>query len=123
MFEKASREKIRFNSVKGNLTVEDLWDLPLTSLNTLAKGINKKLKMESEEDFLEESKKDDVLQLQFDLVIHVIKTRQEENKKAKLKLDNKKKKEKILAILAKKQDDSMEQKSEADLLKELEELG
>jgi len=122
MFEKASRLKVRFNSRKGMLSPEDLWDLSLVNLNLLAKGLNKQLKTQEEEDFLEEVAKDDVIQLQFDLVIHVLKTKQEENKKARTASDNKKRKEQILAILAKKRDDSLEQKSEEELLKELEAL-
>ena len=34
IFEQAARQKIRFESVLGLLCVEDLWDLPLTSLNS-----------------------------------------------------------------------------------------
>ena len=123
MFEKASREKLRFSSVKGLLTVEDLWDLPLSQLNTFAKSINKKLKTEEEEDFLEEVKKDEKLQLSFDIVVHIIKTRQEENKKLRETNENKKKKQKILEILSKKRDNSLEQKTEEELLAELEKLG
>lgn len=123
MFEKASREKLRFSSVKGLLTVEDLWDLPLSQLNSFAKSINKKLKTEEEEDFLEEVKKDEKLQLSFDIVVHIIKTRQEENKKLRETNENKKKKQKILEILSKKRDNSLEQKTEEELLAELEKLG
>jgi hypothetical protein len=49
LFEKASRLKLRFSSPAGLLTVEDLWDLPLSAqakvanLDDIAKGLNKTL--------------------------------------------------------------------------------
>ena len=41
MFEKASRLKLRFKTQNGIIAVDDLWDLTLDSLNTLAKALNK----------------------------------------------------------------------------------
>ena len=57
LFEIASRKAYRFASLKGELTVEQLWQLPLTSrggtdLDTLAKGIFKDLKATEEESFV-----------------------------------------------------------------------
>jgi len=39
IFEKASREKYRFPSRKGNLTVEDLWTLSLESLDRVGQNL------------------------------------------------------------------------------------
>ena len=36
IFEQATRAKIRYHSPNGLIGVEDLWDLPLTSLNSVA---------------------------------------------------------------------------------------
>jgi len=50
MFAFATKKKIRFETSKGLLSVEDLWDLPLTSdngrpnLDDIAKGIYKAMK-------------------------------------------------------------------------------
>ena len=57
LFEIATRAKFRFDSLKGALTVEQLWELPLQSrtgvdLDTVAKGINASLKEVAEESFV-----------------------------------------------------------------------
>lgn len=85
IFEIASRLKIRFQTDKGLLTVEDLWALPLTKLDALARAANKQLKAEDEESFIVESvAKDKKLEVSFELLKHVIKVRMEENKNAKV---------------------------------------
>jgi hypothetical protein len=123
LFEKASRLKLRFQSTKGILSTEDLWDLSLQDLNALAKKLNRQIKNMSEEDFLqEETKEDKETKLAFDLVIHVLNVKKEERQKEKDRTEKKAKKEKLLDILAKKRDQSLEQMSEEDLLKELESL-
>ena len=48
-FEKASRLKLRFNTAKGDITVEDLWDLKLESRNgfdleSVAQSLNRAVK-------------------------------------------------------------------------------
>jgi len=123
MFEKAMRLKLRFETNKGILSTEDLWDLSLNDLNTIAKKLNKKLKLAVEEDFLKKvTKEDERLKLSFDIVIYVLNKKLEEEEKRVDQLKRKAKKDKIMEILAKKQDASLESKSEADLLKELEKL-
>jgi len=128
MFEKASRLKLRFQTPAGTLSVEDLWDLPLTSkvghanLDDLAKGLNRAVS-ESEESFVEKpAPKNASNVIAFELVKHVIKTKLEERDAAKDAADKKEKRAKIMAIMAKKQDAALETMDEAELKKLLEEL-
>ena len=88
MFEKASRIKLRFSPMRGGLTVEDLWDLPLQSeknisLDMIAKSINKHLKETAEESFVEEkSSANSILELSLNIIKHIISVRKTENKTA-----------------------------------------
>ena len=80
MFLKASRLKLRFDSHKGQLTVEDLWDLPLTSatgkpnLNDIARDLHNKVKVEIVS-FVEPSVKNDIDELRFEIVKQIITVR------------------------------------------------
>jgi hypothetical protein len=123
LFEKATRQKIRFNTSHGFISVEDLWDLKLIELNNIAKSLHKSLKEAEEVDFLDETSEADTIgKLKFDLVIHVLETKKAENKEKKLAAGKKAEKEKILAILAKKQEDSLAELSEDQLKAKLAEL-
>lgn len=121
MFEKASRLKLRFTTTKGMLTVEDLWDLPLTSqrgisLDGIARGLYHEVNESKEISFvIKETDADTELKLMFDIVKHVIKTRLEESENKRLARARKEKKEKILEIIAKKQDGELEGKSIEEL--------
>ncbi len=126
MFQQAARLKLRFASPQGQLTVEDLWDLPLTStrpnlatLNNIAKGISRQLKADSEEDFVNpKSDTNEGLQLAMDIVKQVIHVRQAENEAARAAADRKDKKARLLELIARKQDQALEGKP----LEELQEM-
>jgi hypothetical protein len=123
MFEKASRLHLRFTTALGNLSVEDLWELPLIhhleSLDTIAKDLNRAIKELGEESFVEtKSDMDAVLNLKFDIVKHIIAVKLAENEASRNALERKAKKEKIMAIIADKQDDELKGKG-IDELKEL----
>ena len=130
LFEIASREGYRFDSVKGALTVEDLWALPLTtrangaSLDSVAKQINSQLKTSVEESFVtQKTNADTTLTNKLELVKYIISVRMEEANVAKVRADKAQEKAKILEILARKQEQSLENSSEEDLLAKLAELG
>ena len=127
IFEVASRKAIRFDSSKGKLSVEDLWNLPLThdtraNLDNMAQGIRKDLRESEEKSFVKMNTKDKVLALKFEIIKHIIAIRVEEQIQAAQAKTNKAKKTKLLAVLASKQDDNLHQMSEAQITAMINEL-
>lgn len=123
VFEQATRRKIRFDSPKGLLSVEDLWDLPLTSqsgkanLDDIAKTAHRQLKESSTVvSFVNPTAgTDEELQLRFDLVKYVIDVRVAERTAADEAQKRRETKARILELIAKKQDQDLEGKSIEEL--------
>lgn len=122
MFDKATRLKLRFTTSKGEASVEDLWDLPLTSerghpnLDAIAISLNKQLKDADTVSFVMPSKtQDEVTRLKFDIVRHVIEVRLAENAEKAKERERAATKDKILEIIAHKQDESLRNKSIEEL--------
>ena len=128
MFERASKEAVRFDSSKGELSTEDLWNLPLTSqrgisLDSIAKVIYKKLKEGAEISFVDEkSDADSELELKMSIVKYIIEFKKDEAKSRKSAANKKVQKEQLIEALAKKRKGSIEEMSEAALLKAIEDL-
>lgn len=123
IFETATRSKLRFDTTRGDISVEDLWDLTLSALNMLAKNLNKEIKSSEEEDFLQEATAEDaVTVLKFAVVIHILNTKKAEKEAAEKAAENKTTKDKLLAVLARKQDEKLDNKSEAEIRKMIEKL-
>ncbi|MFC7545640.1 hypothetical protein [Plantactinospora sp. GCM10030261] len=123
IFEKATREKFRYPSTKGLLTTEQLWELPLTaksgfSLDDVAKAVNAELQAVDTESFVatEANPAKVTLEIKLEVVKHVIAVRLAEDKAAKAAAAKKLEKEKLLAVLDRKQDAALENLTEAELL-------
>lgn len=121
LFETASKKKIRFN-YRGVITTEDLWDLDVTALDYIYKNLMIAKKESETESLLEEKKTNSILELQIEIVKHIFEAKVEERKAAELQAENAAKKQKILAILARKQDAELENKSTEELEKLIKEL-
>lgn len=125
IFEHASRIKLRFETEKGVLNIEDLWDLKLSStgisLDSIAKGLYKQIKESEDISFVSESKVNPLITLKFDIVKHIIKTKIEERDLAKAKADKKAKNQRIMEIIERKKDIELESKDITELTKLLEE--
>ena len=116
-FEKASRTKLRFN-FKGLCSVEDLWDIPLRALDTIFKELNLKSKAQNEESLLNtKSAENKILDLKIAIVKHVVEVRLAEKKTREDAVKLADRKEKILGIIAEKQDASLRDMSLEDLAK------
>lgn len=116
MYKEALQKKLRFKTNKGMITTEDLFDLSLQNLNTLAIMLDKKISEAPKKSFIEElpaEKNDD--ELRFSIVKDVI------NIKLKARKDNidraqaDAQKKRILEILAKRNDEELEKKSTEEL--------
>ena len=126
LFEIASRKAYRFASLKGELTVEQLWQLPLTSrggtdLDTLAKGIFKDLKATEEESFVSVNtnpRRGD-LENKLEIIKHIIKVKQDEAAAATKRQANAQERQKLMELLEKKNDQELEGLSKEDIEKKL----
>lgn len=121
MFEKATRMKLRFE-YRGLISVEDLWDLSLTQLDTIYKKLSAEIKNRVEDSLLEEEKPDDEATLKVEIVKHIFGVKKSEQNARKAEVARRQQKARIMEILAEKQDEGLKGKSEEELLKMLEEL-
>ena len=122
MFEKAARMKLRFHW-HGAVSVEDLWDLPLTALDTIFKSLSRQMREQEEESLLETRDEEaEVLSLQIGIVKHVVATRLVEREERERTAERAKKKQRLLGILADKQDEGLREMSVEELQQMIEEL-
>lgn len=121
LFEIATREKYRF-PYKGMISTEDLWDLPMTALDSIYKALNRNVKVQAEESLMSESEADPKAQNMVEIVKHIFSVKREEANARKAAAENAEKKRHILDILARKQDEALNAKSEEELMKMLDEL-
>ena len=123
MFEVATRSKMRF-PYKGQISVEDMWDLSLPALDSVFKALNSQMKQVKEESLLStKSKADEVLELQIEIVKYIVSVKLAEKEAREKAAEKSAQRQRIMEIMAKKQDESLENASMEDLQKMLTELG
>lgn len=123
IFEFASRNKVRF-PFKGMISVEDLWDLSLTNLDSIYKTLNKQVKQSEEESLLStKASVDTELEVQIAIVKHIVSVKLAEKEAAEKASVKKAQKQKIMSIIATKENEALQNSSIDDLKKMLDELG
>lgn len=111
-FKLASQQKLRFQTNKGSLSTEQLWDLSLEDLDALAVSLETEHKQSGKKSFLvKTSVKDKTSKLRFDVVLDVLSTKVEEMQAATEAHEIKEHNKKIIGLIAEKQDESLKGKS------------
>lgn len=122
MFEIATRKKLRF-PFKGLVSVEELWDLSVEDLDSIFKALNSQLKEVREESLLKtKTKENKELDTKIEILKYIVNVKlEEEDFRLKAK-ERKEKKQKIMGIMAAKQDESLQKMSVEELERMLDEL-
>ena len=130
LFMQATREKFRFESSKGDLSVEQLWDLPLTSrtgfdLDTVAKAVNANLKSSNEESFVNASNNPAVsrLQAQLEVVKAIIEVKLAQAEATKKRAEKVVERQRLMEVLHSKKDQELQGLSVEEIERRLAQLG
>lgn len=116
MYKEASKQKLRIQTSKGLLTVEQLWDLPVAELDKTAVALQEEYKESGKKSFLiVKSTKDKVLKLKFDIVLDILNTKIDEAAVLTSARETKEHNQKILKMIAEKQDQDLAGKSVKEL--------
>lgn len=122
LFEVATRNNYQF-PFRGMINVIDLWDLSLTSLDSIFKTLNAESKKSQEESLLvTKSKEDEEISNKIEIVKHVVSVKLAEKKAREDAKKNAEKRQRLLEIKAKRQDAALENMSDEELDKALAEL-
>lgn len=126
MYKQAAQLKLRFETPKGMLSVEQLFDLTMTDLSTSIKKVNALLKKEKATDdelaFLEGIDTTETQNaLRFKILKDVYLSKKEARDAAALDYEKKQRNQRIAELIAKKKDEALESKSIEELEKMLEE--
>lgn len=129
IFERAARKKLRFQTSRGDIAAENLFDIPLTSsdgfnLDEIAQATAKRLEGHTAHSFVKVDPKpaavDEALRL--DVLKRVIEIKMEDQAAALTRAKNAERRRQLLNVLAAKDTEEMAQMDRDEILEELEKL-
>jgi len=107
LFEIATRKKFRY-PYNGMISTEDLWDLPVEKLDTIYKKLTKEKKNDEEDSLLTLKKKNNDLEDCIEIVKSVVAYKLNAAEEAMKKAEARQKNQRIMELIAKKQDEKLE---------------
>lgn len=122
MFEQAVKNKYRFSSRMGNLSVEDLWDLDVQELDNIYKDLKAEEKQADEESLLTENKEDDVLTDKIAIIKYIVEVKLAEIAERKNAIKRKEEEQQLLQILAIKKAEELQALPAEEIQKRIDEL-
>ena len=123
MFKQASKMKLRFATSKGNLNIEDLWDLSLPVLDKLAVSYDEELAKSPRKSFItNDTPSNTELELKFNIVKEIITDKLKEKADRDTAKSKAAEKTRLTELLAKKQSEKLESLSEDEIKQRLAEL-
>ncbi len=114
LFKLAAKEKYRF-PFKGNIAVEDLFDLTTSQLDVVYKELKSQVKDSSDSLLNETSKEDKELKNKIKIVKEIFEDKVKEKQLKELALAEKQRKERIKELIAQKKDQDLADKSIEEL--------
>lgn len=122
IFEYATRNKIRF-PFKGNVTVEDLWDMSPENLDTVYTVLVREQNKLGEESLINDrSAESTELDIKITIVKYIFNVKKEERIAREAEHERNVQRQRILSIIADKQDDALKSMSIEELTAKLAEL-
>lgn len=120
IFEYAAENKLRF-PYKGSISTEDLYDLGVEELDMIFKTLNREVKKSNEESLLaKKSDADTKLNVKIEIIKKIVSKKLAEIEESKNAIMKKHKNEKIMELIAQKQDENLRSLSIDELKKMLE---
>ena len=123
LFVLATKNNYQF-PFRGMINVIDLWDLSVQDLDSVFKTLNREVKKSEEESLLSsKSKEDEVIANKIEIVKYIVSVKLAEKEARENERKNKETRQRLLEIKAKRQDAALENMSDEELDKMIEQLG
>ena len=120
IYKQAAQQKLRFDTTRGSLSAEQLFDLPLTVLATAIRNLRgimkKEVQVEDDLSFLDQPVKANTAnQLRFEILKDVYITKKAEAAAIVADRERKERNQRIMELIKNKQDKELENKSVEEL--------
>lgn len=129
IFEQATKQKLRFPTTRGNLSVEQLWDLPLETgdcnLYQLAESLLEEVSIKPAKKlsfFKKSVAKDETAELRFEIVKHIVTSRVAEIESEETRLAAQTELDELDALISEKEKEAQKELSLDELKKKRAEL-